>query len=92
MCSTAAHWVDGAERWFVAHDSEDGLTSLEVIGSPPAALKPIHAKQMALQEGETEVDYVFDVPLALVESFVGFRHDGAFDDANGEMFTVLAAR
>jgi hypothetical protein len=90
MCSTAAHWVDGAERWFVAHDSEDGLTSLEVVGSPPAALEPIHAKQMALQEGVTDVDYVFDVPLALAETFVGFRHDGAFDDADGEMFTVLA--
>ena len=35
MCSTAAYWVDGAERWFVAHDSEDGLTNLEVLGSPP---------------------------------------------------------
>jgi len=92
MCSTAAHWIDGAEQWFVVHDSEDGLTSLEVIGNPPASLEPIRARQMALQEGVNDVDYIFDVPLAVAETFVGFRHDGTFDDGAGEMFTVLALR
>lgn len=92
MISIASHWVDGAERWCVMHDSEDGLTNLEVIGSPPAALEPIRTKLMALQNGVTNVDYVFDVPVELAEVFVGFRHDSAFDDEDGKMFTVLAPR
>ncbi len=85
MCSTAAHWVNGVEQWFVAHDSEDGLTNLEVVGTPPSALEAIRTKQVALQGGSSDVDYVFDVPLALAHSFVGFRHD----EESGGMFTVL---
>jgi hypothetical protein len=92
MCSIATHWVDGAERWFVAHDFEDGLTSLEVIGSPPAALDAILTEHMALQQGVTDVDYVFDVPVVLAETIVGFRHDRAGTDADSGTFTVLAPR
>jgi hypothetical protein len=92
MSSTAAHWVDGTERWFVAHDSQDGLTNLEVIGTPPAILEPIRAKRMALQEGVTDVDYVFNVPVELAETFVGFRHDRVGDNADVMMFTVLVPR
>lgn len=89
MCSTAAHWVNGIERWFVAHDAEDGLTNLEVTGSPPAALESIRIKHLQLQEGASNVDHVFDIPLALAETLVGFRHDASYDDADGEIFTVL---
>lgn len=91
MCSTAAHWDNGVERWFIAHDAEDGLTNLEVIGVPPAAFEPIRIKQFQLQERRSDVDFIFDVPLSLAEAIVGFRHDAAFENEEGGMFRVLSS-
>mgnify|MGYP006951085973 CR=1 FL=1 len=92
MVSTAACWVSGKEHWFVVHDAEDGLTNLDVMGSPPAALDEIHRRKLLLQEGRADVDHLFDVPLDLAQSLVGFRHDAGFDDSDDEMFCVLVAR
>ncbi|NUU01696.1 hypothetical protein [Herbaspirillum robiniae] len=90
MVSTSACWSDGKEQWFVVHDAEDGPTNLEVVGNPPAALEEIRLAKLRLQESQRNVDHVFDVPLALAESLVGFRHDAAFDDSEEGMFAVLA--
>ncbi|MFJ3057219.1 hypothetical protein [Herbaspirillum sp. NPDC087042] len=35
MVSTAACWENGKEQWFIAHDAEDGMTNLDVMGNPP---------------------------------------------------------
>ncbi|KAF1042734.1 MAG: hypothetical protein GAK35_02544 [Herbaspirillum frisingense] len=91
MVSTAACWMDGKEQWFVVHDAEDGLTHLDVMGNPPAAFEEIRSGKLRLQENHADVDHVFDAPLALAESVVGFRHDAAFDDGEEEMFAVLVS-
>jgi hypothetical protein len=90
MCSTAASWENGSERWFVAHDAEDGLDNLEVVGDPPPVLDQIRDEQAQLQRQSARVDYFFDVPLKLAHREVGFRHDDAFDEAESEQFIVLA--
>jgi hypothetical protein len=92
MCSTAAKWQGGAERWFVAHDADDGLENLDVVGDPPTELKAIRDAQALLQRQSSGTDYFFDVPLKLAHREVGFRHDHAFDEAESEPFTVLTKR
>jgi len=86
MCSTASYRAGGMERWFVAHGAEDGLTNPEVARVPPAAFDSIRARQLQSQEGTDGVDHVFDVPLALVEPLVGYRHDASIDDSDEDMF------
>ena len=88
MVSTATCWRDGVEQWYVAHDAEEGLTNLEVLGSPPAMLEEIHSAKLQLQGMNEDIDNIFDVPLALAEELVGFRHDASFDDEE-EMFSIL---
>lgn len=92
MVSTAACWVDGKEQWFVARDAEDGMTNLDVMGNPPPVFEEIRSARLQLQGSRTDVDHVFDVPLALAEALVGFRHDASFDDSEEEMFSVLLDR
>jgi len=86
MVSTAACWLDGVEQWFVAHDAEDGLTN--VMGNPPAMFEEIRSTKLQLQGGNDGVDHIFDIPLELAETLVGFRHDASFDDED-EMFSIL---
>jgi hypothetical protein len=91
MCSTAAKWQNGGERWFVAHDAEDGLENLDVLGDPPSELDAIRDARSLLQRQSSGVDYFFDLPLELAHREVGFRHDAAFDEAESEPFVVLTA-
>lgn len=92
MVSTAASWENGKEQWFIAHDGEDGITSLDVMGNPPVFFDEVRVEMLQLQEGRTDVDYVFNVPIMLAERIVGFRHDMAFDENDEEMFLVLSQR
>ncbi|MBP1317525.1 hypothetical protein [Herbaspirillum sp. 1130] len=92
MVSTAACWENGKEQWFIAHDAEDGVMSLDVMGNPPVFFDEVRAEMLQLQDGRTDVDYVFDVAIMLAERLVGFRHDAAFDENEEEMFFVLSQR
>ncbi|HEY1122925.1 MAG TPA: hypothetical protein VGE67_15040 [Haloferula sp.] len=83
MASGAAAWKNGKEIWSVDHESEKGIFHLDIKGTPPEALAGIARSSRAEQEAEggesSDVDLTFDVPVALVESLVGFRHDGNVD-------------
>lgn len=86
MVSAAVEFRDGNEVWWASHDSSKNLENLAERGTfPPqyASIKEDHfLKQRAPGAG---ADYVFDVPVELARSIVGFRHD----EDNGTAFTVL---
>jgi hypothetical protein len=64
-----------------------------VSGAPPAELEDIRQRafirQMVEGADNAEVDYIFDVPLHLAKSFVGFKHDENAPGPELEFFEIL---
>jgi hypothetical protein len=79
MFMEARGFTDGAERWRVVHDPDNGTYHLGVQGDPPAELESIRRAAVAEQEAEggedAGVDYISDVPLDLAKTICGFKHD-----------------
>ena len=85
MFSFAAAWNNGERQWAVTHDASEGLYHLKAEGKPPAAYREIRGQAEAAQKkagGEnSEVDYIFDVPVGLARTIRGFRHDKTLDNS-----------
>jgi hypothetical protein len=79
MASAAFLYERGTRRWKVAHESEKGIYHVDVDGSPPQFFASLRAELSQVQDqkgGEdAEVDFMFDVPLALAAKLCGYRHD-----------------
>jgi hypothetical protein len=89
MYSAAGHWRDTKQKWFLTHNPEDGVDSLKEEGNLPPEYAAIRDRNRALQqaevqeneaeseagENESEVDYIFEIPVEVAESITGFRHD-----------------
>jgi hypothetical protein len=93
MYSSCFGFRDGAMRWEVEHDSNEGNDHLKVSGEPPAAFGEISARlrreQAQHKPGAVGVDYIIDIPLELAASCCGYRHDMPADWGE-PAFTVLA--
>jgi hypothetical protein len=93
MASGACAFDDGKETWCVTHDANKGLSHLKVTGTPPASFSAIQKRlmQKLVKAGgdESDVDYVFDVPVELAASLTGFRYDRF---GRGTRFEVLVSR
>ncbi|USH01678.1 hypothetical protein K6Q96_12400 [Grimontia kaedaensis] len=89
MVSSAECWFAGEKRWQVTHNAQESLMNLTAEGQLPARFETLKAQYLADQEedgGESaDVDHVFEVPLALASTLVGFKHDEDCSDvfANG---------
>ena len=80
MVSMASHWSGGSQTWSIVHDAQQAMDHFEVNGSPPASFPAVRDRLLAEQEAEggteSEVDFLFDLPLEMAEQTAGFRHDG----------------
>ena len=79
MASSAELWSRGGRTWFVSHEGENGPKGLESNGVLPDSFAAIKQKMEAAQVAEggddAGVDYIFEIPLRVAESVVGFKHD-----------------
>ena len=79
MCSEATFWKSGRRGWSVTHDAQQGARHLATVGELPDAFAPICERLLARQQmaggGKADVDYLFDIPVALAMSFCGYRYD-----------------
>jgi hypothetical protein len=79
MVSEACGWSDGTKIWSVTHNSEEGIEHIHADGDLPPAFWSIHdqldAQQAEAGGEESDVDYLFDVPIGLAKAVTGFRHD-----------------
>lgn len=91
MCSQASAWQDGAEVWFVGHESERGIDHLHTRGTLPAGAAQEQARLVAQQReaGPDDPDFVFDGPVDLAKSITGFRHDDDPPGGRADPFEVL---
>jgi hypothetical protein len=93
MFSQATGWRDGRRLWAVSHRGEDGPAGVEEEGALPPEYPPIRDRLMAQQEAaggsEADVDCLFDIPVALVQRFVGYKHDEVNPAFEARGFEVL---
>jgi hypothetical protein len=98
MASAASFYEDGNRRWAVTHEAEKGLYDLDIIGNAPDISLELRERAIRKQDandkiklGEVtfDVDYFFDVPIDLIDSICGYRHDRAEFDWGKPAFTRL---
>jgi len=94
MASSAEMWDGGTRRWRIGHLGEDGPNGLAVEGEPPECVASIRREMEAAQLGaggdDAGVDYLFEIPLKVAQTLVGFRHDEVCPHMNEEQFGVLS--
>jgi hypothetical protein len=94
MASSAEYWSGGKRQWWIAHRGDDGPRGLATDGDLPECFAAIRrdmeeAQRAAGGEG-ADVDYLFDVPLKVAQTLVGFKHDEACPHLLAERFVVLS--
>lgn len=84
-----AFWSKGVEQWSVWHDAQQGLTHLEISGAVPNHLIKIRDRLLAQQNGDTDTDYLFDIPIDLFVSLGGIRYNEDIPEADPEPWQIL---
>ena len=91
MVSRATGWKDGQLRWSVTHDAQQDRLHLDVQGEPPPEFAAIRDQKLAEQAaGDSDVDYLFDIPVETARRLTGYRHDEDIPGLSGAVFEVLA--
>lgn len=95
MASSAELWSSGQMAWSISHVGTNGPVGLNIVGQPPASFVAIREDLEAVQVAEggmdADVDHIFDIPLQLARSLVGFKHDEDYEGAIEGPFEVLAS-
>jgi hypothetical protein len=79
MASSSEMWSSGKRKWWLSHEGENGPKGLSTDGELPESF-PVVRREMEeaqLAEGgdDAEVDFIFEIPLKVAQSLVGFKHD-----------------
>ncbi len=94
MASSSELWVRGKQLWWLSHEGENGPKGLTVEGNAPDTLPKIRTEMEELQiskGGEhADVDYIFEIPLRVAQSIVGFKHDEDCSHLIGGVFHVMS--
>lgn len=81
MFSEATRWQNGKRLWSVTHKGEDGPKGISADGALPAEYPSIRDNFISQQEAEggaeADVDFLFEIPVVLVQTFIDYRHDEA---------------
>jgi len=96
MASSAELWRNGSRRWRLSHEGIDGPKGLESDGTLPqsygAIRKEMEDAQLAEGGEAADVDYIFEIPLKVAQSLVGFKHDENYGAALESDFMILSNR
>lgn len=94
MASSSELWSLGIRKWWISHEGENGPKGLSFEGELPGCFSSIRAEmektQSAAGGDEADADYIFEIPLKVAQSIVGFKHDEDCPHMQGERFVVLA--
>jgi hypothetical protein len=94
MASSSEMWSDGRRMWWLSHEGENGPKGLSTDGelpeSFPAIRKAMEQSQLAAGGDEADVDYIFEIPLKVAKSIVGFKHDEECAHLLDKSFSVMS--
>jgi len=90
MASSSELWRGGKRQWWISHEGEDGPKGLAAEGDLPDCFASIRREmedaQRAAGGDAAGVDYIFEIPLRVAQTLVGFKHD----EVTQEQFVVLS--
>ena len=90
MASSSELWRGGKRKWWISHEGEDGPKGLAAEGDLPDCFASIRREmedaQRAAGGNAAGVDYIFEIPLRVAQTLVGFKHD----EVTQEQFVVLS--
>jgi hypothetical protein len=94
MASSSEFWSSGKKQWSMSHEGEHGPKGLSVEGNVPevfpAIRKEMEDTQLAEGGDDADVDYIFEIPLKVAQSLVGFKHDEDSQHLIGGIFHVMS--
>ena len=94
MASSSEFWSGGKRHWWISHEGESGPKGLAVDGELPQCFSSIRSEmeeaQRAAGGDKADVDYIFEIPLRVAQSIVGFKHDEDCPHLTEEQFVVLS--
>ncbi|NUZ07886.1 hypothetical protein [Piscinibacter koreensis] len=95
MTSESELWMRGARRWRIEHDGRRSRDHLVTAGTLPPAFHAIHADWSDLHATfrgtPADMDYHFEIPLAVAGSYIGFRHQEFDRPSDADQRLVEAA-
>ncbi|TIV72343.1 MAG: hypothetical protein E5V89_05805 [Mesorhizobium sp.] len=80
MFARAELWSSGKNIWRIWHSGDKGVRDIHATGDLPASFESLRQQAFSKQDKESDVDYVFDIPLDLAAELTGFRHDEVAPD------------
>ena len=91
MWCSAEYWSGGQSKWKVSHAGDgDERFDLTVQGDLPSGFADIRDQNFKAQkDGGEDVDHVFEIPLELARSIIGFRHEDYLEPDDVDAFFVL---
>jgi hypothetical protein len=93
MASSSELWSSGQRKWWISHLGEQGPKGLEADGALPDCFAAIRRKLEEEQRAEggddAGVDLIFEIPLDVAKSIVGFKHDEDCPHLTDRHFVVL---
>lgn len=94
MASSSELWSNGTRKWRISHEGVNGPKGLDATGDLPECFPAIKSEMEELQRADggddAEVDYIFEIPLKVAQSLVGFKHDEDCAHISNEQFEVLS--
>jgi hypothetical protein len=96
MASSSELWSGGHRKWRLSYEGENGPSELSMDGDLPTSFPAIRQEMEALQlaergRNETDVvDFIFEIPLKVAQSLVGFKHDEASAHLVDRRFAVMS--
>ena len=73
----ATYWENGRNLWSLKHEGDrpEGRYTIIASGSPPRSFQALRDEYAAKQTSDPDVDWYFEMPLALAKQLSGFKHD-----------------
>jgi hypothetical protein len=94
MTSSSEMWSGGKRKWWLSHEGENGPKGLSVDGEPPESYleirRDMEQSQAAAGGDAANVDYIFEIPVKVAQSLVGFKHDEICQRLVDKQYLVLS--
>src|SRR5450755_3734299 len=93
MASSSEMWSCGKRKWWLSHVGENGPKGLDVDGdlpdTYPGIRKELETAQLEAGGDDADVDFIFEIPLSVAQSLVGFKHDEICQRIVNNRYVVL---
>jgi hypothetical protein len=97
MFSVVRGYERGQAVFAIEHDGgSQGVRHMATAGKVPvqwtAILDQANREQDEEDQGDAEVDHLFDAPMALAEALCGYRHDRPWPEGQEQEMTLLVEK